>query len=78
MSSSTTLVSIDASTGSKLALFLSSKLSAKEGEVLVAKVDELISKNATKDVIDLFLTKIDIFLGLSSEQGLLTFCYYNR
>jgi translation initiation factor 3 subunit M len=68
MSSFTTLVSIDASTGSKLALFLASKLSAKEGEVLVAKVDESISQNATKDVIDLFLTKIDIFLGLSSEQ----------
>lgn len=69
MSSFTTLVSIDASAATKLASFISTKFSTNDGESFVAKVDELVSKKAPNAVIDLFLTKIDIFLGLPTEQG---------
>lgn len=69
MSSFTTLVNIDAETGTKLAKFIGSKLSAEESASFSAQQEDFIAKGETKKSIELFLGKIDVFLSLPTEQG---------
>ncbi len=69
MSSFTTLVSIELDVGSKLAKFISSKLPEEEGNAFLSKAEQLLSSKNTKGAIDHLLSKIDVFLGLTTEQG---------
>lgn len=69
MTSFTTLVNIDANTGSKLAKFISSKLAAEEAEGFVKQQEAFFAGQKTKESIELFLSKLDVILGLPSDQG---------
>lgn len=69
MTSFTTLVNIDANTGSKLAKFISSKLAAEEAEGFVKQQEAFFAGKKTKESIELFLSKLDVILGLPSDQG---------
>lgn len=69
MTSFTTLVNIDANTGSKLAKFISSKLAAEEAEGFVKQQEAFFAGKKTKESIELFLSKVDVILGLPSDQG---------
>ena len=81
MTSFTTLVSIELDVGPKLAKFISSKLSEEEGNAFLSKAEQLLSSKNTKGAIDHLLSKIDVFLGLTTEQGnfeLWGNCFNNR
>lgn len=69
MTSSTTLVNIDAEAAQKLASFIASKLSGEDSTSYLAACESYIEKVQASELISKFLEKSTVILSLDSDDG---------